>query len=102
MATGTVSELWRYPVKSMRGERLTESEVTEAGLVGDRAYALVDAETGKVCSAKHPRLWGDSSSARRATSRPRARALRPPYPSGSRTVPRPEAMTPKWTVGCLH
>lgn len=58
MATGTLSELWRYPVKSMRGERLAESEVTATGLVGDRAYALVDAETGKVCSAKHPRLWG--------------------------------------------
>lgn len=36
MATGTITELWRYPVKSMQGERVTESEVTEGGLVGDR------------------------------------------------------------------
>lgn len=59
MAKGTISELWRYPVKSMRGERISESDVTEAGLVGDRAYAVIDAESGKVGSAKHPRLWGD-------------------------------------------
>ena len=58
MASGVIAELWRYPVKSMRGERIDETEVTEAGLVGDRAYALVDVETGKVASAKHPRLWG--------------------------------------------
>lgn len=59
MASGTVSELWRYPVKSMRGERITESDVTTAGLVGDRSYAVIDSESGKVGSAKHPRLWGD-------------------------------------------
>jgi uncharacterized protein YcbX len=54
----TVEELWRYPVKSMRGERIDASEVTGSGLVGDRAYAVVDSATGKVGSAKHPRLWG--------------------------------------------
>lgn len=58
MATGTISELWRYPVKSMRGERVDRSGVTESGLLGDRAYAVVDVESGRVCSAKHPRLWG--------------------------------------------
>lgn len=54
----TVSEIRRYPVKSMQGERLEAADVTEAGLIGDRAYAVVDAVTGKVGSAKHPRLWG--------------------------------------------
>jgi uncharacterized protein YcbX len=58
MSQGTIAQLWRYPVKSMRGERVSESEVTESGLSGDRAYAVVDAESGKVGSAKHPRLWG--------------------------------------------
>ncbi len=29
----------------------------EHGIVGDRAYALIDTETGKVVSAKHPRKW---------------------------------------------
>jgi uncharacterized protein YcbX len=59
LSTGTVAELWRFPVKSMRGERVDEVEVTEAGVVGDRRFAVVDVESGKVGSAKHPRLWGD-------------------------------------------
>ena len=54
----TVQELWRFPVKSMQGECIDASEVTSAGLVGDRAYAVIDADNGKVGSAKHPRLWG--------------------------------------------
>ena len=56
--TGTVVSLWRYPVKSMLGEELNSSYVTERGLIGDRAYALIDQETGKVASAKNPRKWG--------------------------------------------
>jgi uncharacterized protein len=39
---GAVEELWRYPVKSMLGEQLTITELTESGLLGDRAYALRD------------------------------------------------------------
>jgi uncharacterized protein len=57
-AAGTVVSLWRYPVKSMLGEELNSSYVTERGLVGDRSYALIDQETGKVASAKNPRKWG--------------------------------------------
>ena len=41
----------------MSGEDLKASDVTERGLVGDRAYALIDRETGKLASAKHPRKW---------------------------------------------
>jgi uncharacterized protein YcbX len=54
---GSVRSLWRYPVKSMLGEELDTAEVTERGLLGDRAYALVDASDGKVASAKQPRKW---------------------------------------------
>jgi uncharacterized protein YcbX len=54
---GTVASLWRYPVKSMAGERLDAVDVTARGLVGDRAYGLVDAEDGKVATAKNPRKW---------------------------------------------
>jgi len=54
---GTVRALWRYPVKSMLGEELDVLDVSEGGVVGDRAYALRDRETGKVASAKHPKLW---------------------------------------------
>ena len=38
----SVLEVWRYPVKSMAGERLDSCEVAEMGLVGDRRWALVD------------------------------------------------------------
>jgi hypothetical protein len=54
---GSVVSLWRYPVKSMLGEELNASEVGKAGLVGDRAYAIIDTETGKVASAKNPKKW---------------------------------------------
>ncbi len=54
---GAVAALWRFPVKSMRGERLEEAEFTDHGLLGDRVYALIDVETGKVVSAKSARLF---------------------------------------------
>src|SRR3989442_45190 len=54
---GSIGSLWRYPVKSMMGEELNAAEVTERGLRGDRAYALVDRADGKVASAKNPRKW---------------------------------------------
>jgi uncharacterized protein YcbX len=52
-----VAEIWRYPVKSMQGERVGSSSVDERGLAFDRAYAVLDAATGKVASAKRPRPW---------------------------------------------
>src|SRR3954454_79746 len=55
---GTVSDLRRYPVKSMLGEQLERAPVTEGGVVGDRAYALVDDESGNVISVKRPKRWG--------------------------------------------
>jgi len=39
------------------GEELDTADVTERGILGDRGYALVDRETGKVVSAKNPRKW---------------------------------------------
>lgn len=54
---GTVEELWRYPVKSMLGEKLSVADIAERGVKGDRMLALLDSETGKVASAKNPRLW---------------------------------------------
>src|SRR6202165_5252406 len=57
MTDGAVLSVWRYPVKSMMGEELNASELTDRGLLGDRTIALVDTETGKVVSAKNPRKW---------------------------------------------
>ena len=54
---GSVVSLWRYPVKSMMGEELNATNIAEQGLLGDRAYALIDSATGKVVSAKNPRKW---------------------------------------------
>ena len=39
---GTVAEIWRYPVKSMGGERIGSCLIAESGLEGDRRWALVD------------------------------------------------------------
>lgn len=57
---GTVGELWRYPVQSMRGERLAAAPVGPDGLCGDRSYGIVDPEIGKaVTSAGGKRKWRD-------------------------------------------
>lgn len=52
MVVGRVREVWRYPVKSMAGERLEECVVGPSGLHGDRGWALRDEEAGEVRSAK--------------------------------------------------
>lgn len=54
---GPVERLRRYPVKSLLGEELDAADVTGRGLAGDRERALLDPATGRVASAKHPRLW---------------------------------------------
>jgi len=59
MGMSHVVSLHRYPVKSMMGEVLNAAEVNEFGLLGDRAYAIVDSSDGKVASAKNPRKWPD-------------------------------------------
>jgi MOSC domain-containing protein len=53
-----IRELWRYPVKSMAGERIESAEVTEAGIVGDR-MVLVAGPGGRIITSRtHPRLLG--------------------------------------------
>lgn len=53
-----VKELWRYPIKSMAGERLRESSVTLAGIPGDRAIVVVDPNGRIITSRTHHRLLG--------------------------------------------
>lgn len=59
---GRIATLWRFPLKSMRGERIESAQISATGLPGDRAYALVDVETGEVVSAKkfrrYPGMFG--------------------------------------------
>jgi uncharacterized protein YcbX len=54
---GEIVWLCRYPVKSLRGEELSTVDLSHEGLAGDRRRALIDAGTGLVASAKHPRKW---------------------------------------------
>jgi len=54
----------------MMGEELNATEVTERGLIGDRAYALVDSADGKVATAKNPRKWPDLFDFRAAFAEP--------------------------------
>lgn len=49
---GVVTQLWRFPVKSMQGEQIPEGQLTARGIVGDRRYAAIDANDGRVLSAK--------------------------------------------------
>jgi uncharacterized protein YcbX len=70
LQVGSVAALWRYPVKSMMGEELNSSEVTDRGLLGDRQFAVVDRSTGKVGGAKNPRKWGNFFDFRAAYAQP--------------------------------
>jgi hypothetical protein len=54
-----VQALWRYPVKSMRGERLTEATLQKSGMQGDRSIVVVSPSRNNVVTARtHPGLLG--------------------------------------------
>lgn len=74
-----VVNLLRYPVKSMMGEELNAAELDDIGVIGDRAYALVDVESGRIVSAKNPQKWPDIFSYRATYREPvSSRNLVPP------------------------
>lgn len=53
----TVLSLWRYPVKSLAGERLTSAHLTSLGIPGDRIIQVLGPE-GVRTSRRHHRLLG--------------------------------------------
>ncbi len=53
---GTISEIRRYPVKSMQGELLQRTSLGPLGIVGDRVFGVRDLTTGKILSAKTPKV----------------------------------------------
>lgn len=54
-----VSEIWRYPVKSLKGERLQETEITRLGIPGDRQIAVIRTLNGRfLTSRSRPKLLG--------------------------------------------
>lgn len=100
MLIGTVRSLHRYPVKSMAGESLNESQVGHDGLLGDRAFALRDEQAGELRSArKWPRLLQCSA---RYRSEPGVGALPPAditLPDGTTTCsddPRVSELLSRW------
>ena len=53
-----IAEIWRYPVKSMAGERLTEAMIAPGGIAGDRRLHVEDARGRIVTARTHARLLG--------------------------------------------
>ncbi|MGC1192694.1 MAG: MOSC N-terminal beta barrel domain-containing protein, partial [Candidatus Binatus sp.] len=49
---GTVKEIWRYPVKSMAGERMKSAKMSARGIYGDRGWAIRDEKAGEIRNAR--------------------------------------------------
>lgn len=89
---GCIQSLWRYPVRSMRGEEVCSLEVTPRGVVGDRCYCVVDLGAARAAEASAsfvPRRWsGLLRGAAAFEEPPRADAAPPPvtidFESGSK------------------
>src|SRR5215470_14962272 len=86
MRIGTIAQLWRYPVKSMGGERRTAVRLTRRGIPGDRGWAVYDETRNGITGAKRlPALRGCLA---HYPSEPAADAASPPaeisLPDGSR------------------
>lgn len=82
-----VGELWRYPVKSMMGERLESLEFGSGGAAGDRAWAVRDEENGGIRGAK--KIPGLMRCAARYTQTPPVGPSRPAeitLPDGTRVA----------------
>jgi len=86
----TVTGVFRYPVKSCRGERLDSARVEPWGLAGDRRWMIVDAAGDQVTARECPRLLlvtpriGDGVI---RLARPTAKDLTVPVPAGAVRVP---------------
>lgn len=72
-----VQALWRYPIKSMMGEAVSTTEISTRGLLGDRAYALVDKASNRAAAV---RTWAAGLMTYRARflEEPRAAQTRAP------------------------
>lgn len=53
-----VAEIWRYPVKTMAGERLQRARLGPLGIEGDRVVHVEDGEGQVITSRSHPRFLG--------------------------------------------
>ena len=77
---GCVQSLWRYPVRSMRGEELASAEVAARGVVGDRCYCVVDVGEQRAAETSYVPLRWSGLLAGEATLAEPPRAGAPPPP----------------------
>lgn len=57
MRLGVASELWRYPVSSLTGERLETVDIDATGVVGDRQWGLFEADGAAVAAPEKEKRW---------------------------------------------
>lgn len=86
MRLGRITQIWRYPVKSMAGEQLAHAQVTRSGIVGDRQWAVRNDSVGEIQGGKKfPDLMRCTARFRRE---PRSGEAPPPveieFPDGDR------------------
>lgn len=88
MRIGTISQLWRYPVKSMAGERLESAPLSWRGIPGDRGWAVFDVARNGVTNTKRLPLLRTCRA--RYASEPEPGAASPParitLPDGAEVV----------------
>jgi len=77
-----VAATWRYPVKSMRGQRVACVDVDERGVDGDRRYAVRDA-AGRIASGKRTRRFGKVDGLLRFQAKYEGPLLEIVFPDGS-------------------
>lgn len=58
----TITEIWRYPVKTMAGERLRRAALGPLGIEGDRVVHVQDARGRVITSRTHPAFLGHAGS----------------------------------------
>jgi uncharacterized protein len=63
-AVATIVELWRYPVKSMQGERVEQVALDASGMTGDRRFGVVTPEGFVLSGKSEPRILGGAASVR--------------------------------------
>ena len=78
---GTIKEIWRYPVKSMRGERLNQCVIGNKGVKGDRGWAVRDDTVNEIRGGRY--LPGLLDCSARYQTEPKEE----PYPAATITLP---------------
>lgn len=87
MIVGRVREIWRYPVKSMSGEKIESCNVESLGIPGDRGWALRDETAGEIRGAKYlPKLMQCSSRYREQPTAGKISHIDITLPDGTRTA----------------